>query len=146
MADDPKKLARTLLYLVEKGHVPGLLPDDVLRAAAVLLEQEKELTTLRTALAAKKHVVEAKSERQHYRQKITGTFIITDPRIYYGEITVDDLAAYHSPVPDDWMLHVARQLTRVATADWIKDLEERAYVAVRAASADTRPELTGANP
>lgn len=127
-----EKLAFTLRYLVDKGCVPGLLPKDILAAADLLIEQERELDTANKALATKHHIVEASANREHYRMKIRGTFIIADPRIYYGEIEVDDRTAY---AEREWELHVARQLARAATADWLREMEESAFVAVRAAIA-----------
>ena len=127
-----EKLAFTLDWLVANGHVPGIMPKDVTAAAELLRDQEAELKTLRTAMAAKDHTVEATAELDYYQTTIRAAFIITDPRIYYGEIRIDDrLAATHR----DYLEHVMRQLVSVGTADWIQDLRERTYVAVHDALA-----------
>jgi hypothetical protein len=92
-----EKLAGTLDYLVREDLVPGLLPEDVSAAARLLVEQERELKTLREALATKEHIVNATAEREHYRLKIRGEFVIADPRIYFGEIAVDDRTMFGAP-------------------------------------------------
>jgi hypothetical protein len=129
-----ERLAAKLEGMVSAKVLPGLLPADVGAAAELLREQDAELKSLRAGLAAKHHIVNATATHEHYRIKVRGEFVIADPRIYFGEIVVDDQTAF---VRDkhEWELHVARQLTRVATADWIRELEERAYVAVRTAIA-----------
>lgn len=134
-----EKLAFTLRFLIKQEKIPGLLPKDVEEAAELLVKQEEELALLRKALATKEHVVEATVEDdQPYRKKISANFIITDPRVFYGSIVVDDRQAAIS-APHDLQLLTARQLTRAATAEWIRELEERAYVAIRTAIAgDTR--------
>jgi hypothetical protein len=129
-----EQLAGTLNYLVNKGLVPGLLPNDVTAAAEMLVEQEAELKLLREALATKEHIVNATAEREHYRLKIRGEFVIADPRIYFGEIAVDDRTMFGVP-ERDWELHVARQLTRAATDAWLHDMTECAFVAVHSAIA-----------
>ena len=134
-----EKLAFTLRYLIDKGCVPGLLPKDVEAAATMLVEQEKALALAKEALAAKDHVVKAEVEDEHYRKRIRGTFIITDPRIYHGEVVIDDRLAAVDP---NYVAHVSRSLVAVATNDWRNDLIERGHVAVvkaLAASADTLP-------
>lgn len=138
-----EKLAFTLRYLIKEGRVPGLLPKDVEAAAALLVEQEAELYWLRKALAAKSHIVEATAERENYQLKIKGTFTITDPRIYCGEIVVDDQTMFGAGAGGhDWQQHIAWHLTRATAADWIRELEERALVAVRDAIADATSETT----
>ena len=130
-----EKLAFTLRYLIKNGCVPRAATEDVEAAASLLVEQERDLAEARKALATKEHIVEVSTEPEHYRLKVRGTFVITDPRIYYGEIVVDDRARYVVRDERDWELHVARQLTRAATADWVRDIEERAFRAVRKAIA-----------
>jgi hypothetical protein len=127
-----EKLAFTLDYLVTKGIVPGLLPRDVTEAAQTLRDQEAELKTLRTALAAKNHVVEAEVTGGPYQKLIRATFIVADPRIYYGEVRIDEYLASKNP---DYVEFVSGQLAGVGTRDWLRDLKERAYVAVRNAIA-----------
>jgi hypothetical protein len=127
-----ERLAFTLNYIVEKGCVPGLLPKDVKEAAELLLAQEAELQTLRTALAAKDHVVTAEAKEEHYQKLIRATFVIANPRIYYGEVRVNDALAARDP---DYIRHVAYQLASAGTAGWIQDLRERAIAAVTKAIA-----------
>jgi hypothetical protein len=131
---DATKIAAKLDGMVRAGVLPGLLPEDITKAAELLRKQDAELESLRAALATKQHIVNVTAERAHYSLKIRGEFVIRDPRIYFGEIAVDDRTMFG--VPDqEWELHVARQLTHVATADWIRDLQEHAFIAVRAAIA-----------
>lgn len=130
-----EKLAFTLRYLIDKGCVPGLLPKDVEAAAELLVEQERELAEARRALATKHHIVEATAKSGGYHTKISGTFIIADPRIYRGEIEVDDALRYIGRDQNDWQFHVARRLTRAATEEWIREMEESAFGAVRTALA-----------
>lgn len=129
-----EKLAFTLRYLIDKGCIPGLLPKDVEAAAELLVKQEKALDEAREALAAKSHIVEATAKRENYRLRVRGTFVITDPRIYYGDIEVSDQTIFAAP-EEYWTRHVARQLTLAATADWMDDINHRAFMAVRTAIA-----------
>jgi hypothetical protein len=134
-----QKLAATLNWLVANDKVPGLLPRDVTAAAELLVEQETELTELRAAMAAKEHTVNATvKDVRPYRKRVAATFTITDARLYRGEVEIDAFRELQRE-PEDYLLHLARMLTANATANWIRELQERAYVAIRAASADTRP-------
>lgn len=123
-----EKLARSLDAWVSQKLLPGLFPGTATEAAELLREQDRELAALRKAVAAKDHIVEATAEREHYRQKFRATFIIADPRLYYAEMAIDDRLA--SVGPADWRMHVARQLVRVGTAEWIRELEEKALAAI----------------
>ena len=140
-----EKLAFILNWLVQNGRIPGLHPKDVLEAANMLVEQEKELQTLRAALATKGHLVAVDVDEKHYRMRVRGTFTITDPRIYCGEVTIDPL--FIETANEEWMQHEARHLTRVATKDWMRELDEKTYVSLRNAltAHATSPNPTGAH-
>jgi hypothetical protein len=126
-----EKLAGALDAWVSQKLLPGLLPATATEAATMLREQDKELATLRTALAAKDHVVEVEVVERNYRKEVRATFVIADPRIYYGELFVD---AYIAEVgPPDWVLHTARSLARAGTAQWMRDIEEKTYAAAQQA-------------
>jgi hypothetical protein len=130
-----ERLADKLDGMVSAKVLPGLLPEDVSAAAAMLRKQDAELNTLRAALATKQHIVNVTArEAMPYSKDIRGEFTIADPRIYYGEIRVDDRWSIGAPQPD-WELHVARRLVRAATAEWVSELEEQAYIGVRKAIA-----------
>jgi hypothetical protein len=139
-----QRLADRLDGMVSAKVLPGLLPEDVSAAAEMLREQDAELRTLREAMAAKRHIVNVTAtERQPYSKDIRAELVIADPRIFYGEMRVDDRWAWGAP--SDWDLHVARQLVRTATAEWIRELEELAYRGLRKAIAGEtrRAETTG---
>jgi hypothetical protein len=124
---EAEKHAHTLRYLVNEGFVPGLLPRDVLAAADLLVEQEKELALARQALAAKEHVVNVEiSEPVPYRKAFGASFIITDPRVYHGEIDVDDYVLREADT--DYLLILARRLTRAATDVWLRELTEKTAI------------------
>lgn len=123
----PEKLAHTLRWLVENDLVPGLLPRDVLAAADLLEAQEKELQLAKTALAAKDHVVLALAETSNYRTTLSADFIITDPRVYHGEVTVDTFTLEQAP--DDYLVHLARSLAHAGTHEWRRDIETKTAVA-----------------
>lgn len=123
-----EKLARTLDYLVGAGVIPGLLPADVSAAAELLRDQDKELQTLRAALATKEHIVDVEIvETQPYRKECRATLVISDPRIFHGAIEVGHEMEFMSR-DDDWLHHIGRQLIRAGTRDWIRDLEEKAVI------------------
>ncbi len=126
------QLATTLEWMVKSGHVPGLLPEDVNAAATLLRAQDKELTTLRAAIAANQHAVAVTAERQGpCAVKLRGEFTIVDPRLYYGEVLVDLLRV--EQVESDWMIHEARRVVGAATSDWIGELTGRTYDGMSAA-------------
>jgi hypothetical protein len=137
------RLAGALDAWVSQKLLPGLLPETATEAAALLRAQERELNELRAALATKDHIVEASATSKNYKTQIEAMFVIADPRMYRASITVDDMRAYGQN-PPDWQLHVARQLAQVGTAEWMRDIEKKAFAAVRDAIAmETRRAGTG---
>ena len=131
------QLAKTLEYLVTEGLVPGLLPADVSAAADLLRAQDAELATLRKAIAANLHHVNLKVTREApCRRKFRAEFVIADPRLYYAELAVDDLA-WLSADRSDTYIYIGRQLARVGTAEWMRQIEEQAVVAVARALRDS---------
>jgi len=117
---------------------PGLLPETAIGAADLLEDQDRELTSLRAALAAKHHHVAAKITRfNDYRATIRADFTITDPVQYYGEIITD---AYRLG-DRDFTIHLARDLTRNSTAQWVRDMEGKAARAIFAAIDSDRGSL-----
>lgn len=135
MRDDrtpAEKLAFTLNWIADNGTCRGLHPAEVRKAAALLVEQERQLVDLRAALAAKHHQVTIKvSSEAGFVKVIRGTVVITDPRIYYGETRVDALMLERAD--DRWVQHEAKHLVRLAAQDWLRDLDEKAYGALRQA-------------
>jgi hypothetical protein len=103
-------LAGTLDFIAKEKKVSGLHPKMVAEAADLLREQERELKTLRDALATKDHLVTVEVAERNYRKEIRGTFTIADPRIFYGEIFVDAYIAETGP--REWVEHTARSLAR----------------------------------
>jgi hypothetical protein len=130
---DAERMAAKLDGMVSAGVLPGLLPDSVLEAAKMLRDQERELKSLRTALAAKDHVVSVTlSDSAPYQKDVRAEFVITSPRIYYAAMRVDDRWT-HERETSDWTQHVARQLARTGTAEWIREIEDRTYAGLRLA-------------
>ncbi len=121
-----EELASTLRYLVEGGYVPGLLPYDVLEAAGVLVAQKAEIESLSAALATKQHTVTASAKKSNafYKTDLKIELVAADPRRYFSEMQIDNVAM----IDGDYLPYAARHMTRVATADWLNEIEVKCAV------------------
>lgn len=130
------ELAFTLDYIVENCRPPGLLPETVTEAATRLREQEKELISLRAAMAAKEHLVTVTiSKPTPYQTRFRAEFTITDPVRYFGEHTADAMLLERNR--HDFVLHESRVLVDSAVQSWLRDLHEKTYIAMTAALRET---------
>ncbi|MBK9496695.1 MAG: hypothetical protein IPO08_19775 [Xanthomonadales bacterium] len=114
----------TLEYLLSEGLVPGLLPKGVRKAIELLTSMDKELTSLRAAMATKHHIVTAEAEIENgYQVSVRAEFVIADPRRYFGEIRTD-VMRFDDP---GFLPYAARSLTKTCTDAWMRELEEMAH-------------------
>lgn len=127
----PSELASTLRYLVEQGLVPGLLPRDVSAAADLLEKQDEQIRQMTTVLTTNEHTVqlEAKRLRGFTGVEVKLTFGIVSPRAYWSETRVGMEAIYQRQ-REEMSVHLGRQMFRVGSQQWQREMEEKAAIAV----------------
>lgn len=119
-----RKLANTLRYLVNTGHVPGLLPEEVMAASERLLMLEAEVESLQRTLAANEHVVTltgVDADDFGYRSTLRFEAAIASPRRYFADVNVI------KPELQDpgYRRYTVGAMTRTLTQEWVRELEEK---------------------